>query len=222
MIPLKDDNPRTGFPFVNMLFIALNLAIFGMQFFQAPAEAEAFIYKYGAIPVQIVEGVNLQALFTSMFLHGGVMHFLGNMLYLYIFGDNVENLMGSIRYIFFYALCGVGAALSHILMDSSSAIPMVGASGAISGVLGAYMVSYPKARVLVLVPIVFYITTFRIPAIVVLGFWFLTQVTSGFAALGLNAGGGIAWFAHVGGFVVGVILVKIFQRRRPRVLEEYY
>lgn len=213
MIPLRDDNPREHFPFVNSLLIALNFAIFLHQFSLAPEEAQAFIQKYGAVPQTILAHGSYANIFTSMFLHGSVMHLLGNLLYLYIFGDNVENLMGSMRYFFFYTICGVGAALAHIMSNVSSAVPMVGASGAISGVLGAYMVSYPRARVLVFFPLFFF---FRVPALIVLGVWFINQVSEGIAALGVDLSGGIAWFAHIGGFLLGVILVKFFEKRKKR------
>lgn len=220
MIPLRDDNPREHFPFVNSLFIALNLAIFFHQFFLSPADGEAFIQSYGAIPQEIVTRGTYSDIFTSMFLHGGVMHLLGNLLYLFIFGDNVENLMGSLRYFFFYAVCGLGAALAHILSDANSAVPMVGASGAISGVLGAYMVGYPRARVLVFFPIFF---IFRVPALIVLGVWFMNQVLEGILSVGVNLSGGIAWFAHIGGFLLGVILVKFFEKKKiRREWGEYY
>lgn len=219
MIPIRDDNPRERFPFVNSLFIALNLAIFLHQFSLSPEALQAFIADYGAVPQKIVAHESYANIFTSMFLHGGVMHLVGNLLYLYIFGDNVENLMGSLRYFIFYALCGVGAALAHILTNTGSAVPMIGASGAISGVLGAYMVGYPRARVLVFFPLFFF---FRVPALIVLGVWFVNQVTGGIAALGVDLTGGIAWFAHIGGFVLGVILVKFFeQKKRKSEWEDY-
>jgi membrane associated rhomboid family serine protease len=213
MIPLRDDNPRERFPLVNSLFIAVNIAVFLHQLSLSPEESEAFIQSYGAIPKAIATRAEFAGIFSSMFLHGGVMHLLGNLLYLFIFGDNVENLMGSLRYFFFYALCGAGAALAHILSNTDSMIPMVGASGAISGVLGAYMVGYPRARVLVYFPLFFF---FRVPALIVLGVWFINQVAEGIAAVGVNLSGGIAWFAHVGGFVLGVVLVKFFEKRKRR------
>lgn len=218
MIPLRDDNPRDRFPLVNSLFIAFNIAIFLHQYSLTPEEGQMFIQNYGAIPREIITQGKFANLITSMFLHGGVMHLLGNLLYLFIFGDNVENLMGSMRYFFFYALCGVGAALAHIISDASSPVPMVGANGAISGVLGAYMIGYPRARVLVFFPIFFF---FRVPALIVLGVWFVNQVAEGIMAAGVDISGGIAWYAHIGGFVLGVLLVKFFERKkRGRVWEE--
>ncbi len=219
MIPLKDDNPRVAFPVVNTLLIVANVAVYLHEMFLPHAETEAFLRTYGAIPAQIVQGMNYSTLFTSMFLHGGILHILGNMLYLFIFGDNIEGAMGSVRYTIFYVLCGLGAAMSHILIDPSSGTPMVGASGAISGVLGAYMLTYPKARVLVLFPIfIFYVTTFRVPALVVLGLWFVNQLISGliYQRDPHGMGGSIAWFAHIGGFIIGMLLVKLFvNKQRP-------
>ncbi|MGH7492356.1 MAG: rhomboid family intramembrane serine protease [bacterium] len=216
MIPLKDDNPRVTFPLINTLLIVVNVAVFLHEMFLPEVEMEQFIQSYGAIPLHVSQGMHYSGLFTSMFLHGGVLHILGNMLYLFIFGDNIEGSMGSIRYLVFYVLCGIGAAISHILIDPGSEVPMVGASGAISGVLGAYMLTYPKARVLVLLPILFYVSTFRVPAVVVLGLWFLNQLISGFFSTGndQNLGGGIAWFAHIGGFVLGILLVKFFAKKQ--------
>lgn len=211
MIPLRDDNPRDRFPLVNSLFIAFNIAIFLHQYSLTPEEGEAFIHTYGAIPNDILTNGSYANLLTSMFLHGGVLHLLGNLLYLFIFGDNVENLMGSARYFFFYLLCGAGAAGAHIYSDATSAVPMVGASGAISGVLGAYMIGYPRARVLVFFPLFFF---FRVPALIVLGVWFVNQVAEGIAATGVDMSGGIAWYAHIGGFVLGVLLVKFFEKKK--------
>ena len=220
MIPLKDDNPRLAFPLINTLLIVANVVVFLHQILLPKAAALAFIHTYGAIPGLITQGSHYSTLFTSMFLHGGILHIAGNMLYLFIFGDNIEGLMGSARYAIFYVLCGLGAAWSHILFDPTSNLPMVGASGAISGVMGAYMVSYPKARVLVLFPIfIFYVTTFHVPALVVLGLWFLNQVVSGlvFSDSGMGQGG-VAWFAHIGGFVIGLVLVKVFAKKSRRHL----
>jgi membrane associated rhomboid family serine protease len=219
MIPLKDDNPRLAFPLVNTLLIVLNVAVYIHEMILSKDEMDLFIETYGAMPANISQGLNYSTLFTSMFLHGGPLHILGNMLYLFIFGDNIEGSMGSVRYLIFYLICGLGAAMSHILFDPLSQVPMVGASGAISGVLGAYMITYPKARVLVLLPILFYISTFRVPALVVLGLWFLNQLISGFvlaSSVGGQSMGGIAWFAHIGGFVVGMLLVKLFAKKQRR------
>jgi membrane associated rhomboid family serine protease len=215
LIPLKDDNPRVLFPVLNYVLIFSNIAVYIYQFtLPAPAE-QAFVFSYGAIPAQIVQGVNLPSLFTAMFLHGNWLHLLGNMLYLWIFGDNVEGLMGHGRYIGFYLLCGLAATVSHIAIEPGSQLPMIGASGAVSGVLGAYALKFPRARVLIAVPIFICLTTFRVPALIVLGLWFLTQLTSGLTTIGLEVSGGVAWFAHIGGFLAGLLLVNVFQRRHP-------
>ncbi len=218
MIPLKDDNPRTAYPVVTMTLIVVNVLVHLYRLTMPDWQVELFYHRYGAVPVEILQGEGVLRLFTSMFLHGGIMHLGGNMLYLYIFGDNVENSMGSARFFLFYVLSGLGAAFTHIFFSPFSTIPMIGASGAISGVLGAYALTFPGARVLILVPIFFFLQTFYIPAFVVLFFWFFMQLGSGLLSLGAGSGGGIAWFAHVGGFVVGMLLVKRFVRYPPRPL----
>lgn len=214
MIPLHDDNPRLMTPFVNYGLIALNVLVFLRQFSMPEVDHQAFVYTYGAIPAEIIAGQGYYSLVTSMFLHGGLLHLLSNMLYLYIFGDNIEGVMGHGRYLFFYILSGIGAAVAHIFIEPQSTVPMIGASGAISGVLGAYLLKFPRARILILIWIVIFINTFRVPAIIVLGFWFLMQLTSGLSSLGVESGGGVAWFAHIGGFIVGLVLVNFFQKRR--------
>ena len=144
-----------------------------------------------------------------MFLHGGVAHLLGNMWFMWIFGDNVESALGHVRYFIFYFLCGVGAAVTQTAMDLHSTIPMIGASGAISGVLAAYMIRYPKARVHVFIFLFIFFTTIRVPAFVVIGFWFFEQLTNGLGTIGLDISGGVAWFAHIGGFIAGAGLIKL-------------
>lgn len=215
MIPLKDDNPRVMVPVVNYVLIALNVLIYFYQFRLSPVDLEAFFRTYGAIPQHITGGHSLYPLLTSMFLHGGLLHLLSNMLYLFIFGDNIEGLMGHTRYFIFYLLSGFGAAALHIFIQPNSPVPMIGASGAISGVLGAYFLKFPRARVLILFWIFFYVTTFRVPALIVLGFWFLMQLSSGLSTIGMEVSGGVAWFAHIGGFVMGLLAVSFFQRRQP-------
>ena len=215
MIPLKDDNPRLMTPVVNYGLIVCNIAIFIYQLSMPESEVEMFVHAYGAVPANITQGMHLSSLLTAMFLHGGFAHLIGNMLYLWIFGDNVEGLMGHGRYLVFYLLCGLAATISHIAVEPNSELPMIGASGAISGVLGAYLIKFPRARVLILVPIFICLTTFRIPALFVLGFWFLTQLTNGLGFFHANmSGGGVAWFAHIGGFVAGLLLIKLFERRQ--------
>ncbi len=177
----------------------------------------------GAIPARLMSPGPLHdgllppwmTVITSMFLHGGFIHLGGNMLYLWIFGDNVEDAMGHARFAAFYLVSGILAAYANAAVSPESTVPMIGASGAISGVLGAYFILYPRARVVTLIPIVFYVQIVSIPAIFVLGFWILAQIVNGLMSLGLT-GGGIAWFAHVGGFFAGMAMVKLFQRRRRR------
>lgn len=212
MIPLKDDNPRTSIPFVNISLIVINTVVFMYELSLGP-QINNFIYEYGAIPASIVQGRNLQTLFTSMFLHGGFVHLGGNMLYLWIFGDNIEGYLGHSRYILFYLISGLLAAMTHIFLSGISEVPMIGASGAISGVLGAYLVKYPRARVLVVIPIFFFLDIRKVSALFVLGFWFVIQLFYGIASIGVQ-GGGVAVWAHVGGFVAGVILINFFPRKR--------
>jgi membrane associated rhomboid family serine protease len=219
VIPLHDDNPTERFPFVTISLIVTCIGIFLYQNSLSEKLGEVFVLEYGAIPAVVFGTGSLPeeaspaipaalTLLSSMFLHGGWMHLLGNMLYLWIFGNNIEDAMGHAKFTVFYMLCGVTAALSHALTDPSSQIPMVGASGAISAVLGAYLLLYPRAHVLVLLPAV---GMTRVPAGVVLGMWFVTQLISGGMSVGA-AGGGVAFFAHIGGFVAGMALVGLFKR----------
>ncbi|MFQ5884591.1 MAG: rhomboid family intramembrane serine protease [Thermoplasmata archaeon] len=219
MIPLKDENPSRTFPAVTVTLIVINMVVFFYEV-SLGRNVEQFVYRMGATPYNIVH-VGLSAyptLFTSMFIHGGWEHVLGNMLYLWIFGDNVEDFLGRIRFIIFYLFCGVVASFAHILTQAGSQIPTIGASGAISGVLGGYILLYPKARVLTLIPLGYFIRLVRLPAVAVLGMWILIQLFSGFASLpGAGARGGVAFFAHIGGFVVGLVLIRLFGgRRQPR------
>lgn len=225
MIPLRDDNPTNTTPFVTVILIAACTLVFFYQISLRPQAGQRFVYQYGAIPAVIFgqEALPLKVmalpvsitLITSMFLHGGLMHLIGNMLYLWIFGNNIEDAMGHIRFIFFYLLCGVIAAMSHALFDPGSVMPMIGASGAISGVLGAYLLLYPRAHVLVLIPLGFLFWRMYVPAGLVLGFWFVLQLLSGAASVG-RGGGGVAWFAHIGGFLAGMVLIGFFKRRSVR------
>jgi membrane associated rhomboid family serine protease len=218
VIPLHDDNPTERAPVVTILLIIICVVVFFYQSSLPREPGEAFAFQYGAIPSVIVGLASLPeevpaipaglTLLTSMFLHGGWMHLLGNMLYLWIFGNNIEDAMGHARFIVFYLLCGVLAALSHALTDPSSQIPMVGASGAISAVLGAYLLLFPRANVLVLIP---GIGMTRVAAGIVLGMWFVTQLVSGGMSVGAT-GGGVAFFAHIGGFVAGMALIGLFKR----------
>ncbi len=220
MIPLRDDNPTEIRPYVTIGFIVACVLVFLNQVSLPDRYLEAFIYQYGAIPAvvfghadlpnELIAVPPLGTLFTSMFLHGGWMHLIGNMMYLWIFGNNIEDVMGHVKFIIFYVICGILAALSHAIIDTNSIVPMVGASGAISGVLGAYLLLYPRAQVLVLIPLGFFTTWQYIPAWIVLGFWFIMQLLSGGMSIG-SEGGGVAFFAHIGGFIAGMALIGFFK-----------
>ena len=222
MIPIRDDNPARRPPLLTWLFIAVCVVVFLWEWSLGPAVQQA-IFGYGLIPARLLQGAVLPpevatvpallTVFTSMVLHGGWMHLLGNLLYLWIFSDNVEDRMGHGRFLLFYLLCGVAAALAQALPAPDSTIPMVGASGAISGVLGAYLVLFPQARVTVVIPLGFYLHVTRLPAVAVLGLWFAMQLLS--EALSGGTGGGVAFRAHIGGFVAGLLLVFAFVPRRP-------
>lgn len=219
MIPIHDDNPAERSPIVTVAFIVACTVVFLYQASLPHKPGEALVFQYGAIPALLFGEGDLPAsisigipayatLITSMFLHGGWFHLIGNMLYLWIFGNNVEDVMGHGRFVVFYLLCGILAALSHAITDPTSPIPMVGASGAISGVLGAYMLLFPRAHVFVLMP---GIGMTRVAAGIVLGMWFLMQLLSGGMNIG-GPGGGVAFFAHIGGFVAGMVLIGFFKR----------
>ena len=219
MIPIRDENPSSTIPLVTIGLIAINMAVFFYEV-SLGSRVEHLISAMGVTPYNIVH-VGLPAyptLFTSMFLHGGWEHVLGNMLYLWIFGDNIEDFLGKIRFILFYLVCGLIASAAHILTQAGSQIPTIGASGAISGILGGYILLYPRARVLTVIPLGYFIRLVRLPAIGVLGFWIVIQLFSGFASLpGAGQRGGVAWFAHIGGFAAGLALVRVFGgRRKPR------
>ena len=211
--PYKDDNPRVLFPFVTFGIITLNVLIFLGQFWISGNDAgigKSLVYMFGFVPAEF----NPLTIFTSMFMHGGFAHIIGNMWFLYIFGDNVESILGHVKYFMFYLACGIGAALAQFFVEPASQVPMIGASGAVAGVLGAYMIRFPKARVHVLAVIIIFITTFVVPAQIVLGLWFLMQLSGGLGSLGVDTTGGVAWFAHIGGFIIGVTSLKYFQNFR--------
>ena len=209
-IPLKDLNPRRTSPVVNTLLILTNVIVFLYQLTLTPHQSEAFALANATIPNHIRMALNghgnleaaLIPIFTSMFLHSGFMHIAGNMLFLWIFGDNVEDYFGHVPYLLFYLVCGVGSGFTHILFNYHSSLPALGASGAISGVMGAYIVLFPRARVLTLVFIFF----IPIPAFIILGYWFLLQFLAGVSTVGAAATGGVAWWAHVGGFLLGMLI----------------
>lgn len=214
-LPLRDENPTRHFPALTVLLIAVNVVVFITQVL-SPASLPYYVLRMGAIPYEITHFISyhgypverispLLALFVSMFLHGSLFHLLGNMLYLWIFGNNVEDFLGPVRFLLFYLVSGLGAAGTHIVTNPNSTVPMIGASGAIAGILGAYFVLYPGARVQTLV--FFWIVP--IPAALILGMWFLGQI------LNVGLGGGVAWFAHIGGFLTGLVLVRYFAKKRP-------
>ena len=223
MFPLRDENPSESVPFVTRSLIAINVAMFVYEILQGPRLVE-FFYRWGMVPLRVslaaregTEPIAGPALTfaTSMFLHGGWMHLLGNMWYLWIFGDNVEDRMGKVRFLVFYLMGGLVAAGLHFFLHPASRAPTLGASGAIAGVLGGYALLFPGARVLTLVPLFPFIRIITLPAMLVLGLWFVFQFFSGALALAGPQGGGVAWWAHIGGFAFGLLAVKLFERRRP-------
>jgi membrane associated rhomboid family serine protease len=218
MIPLKDDIPASRTPVVNYALIAINCLVYIYLWTLGGEGYQEALIRWGTIPYEITHGVELSpsmafppflTLFTSMFLHGGLFHLGGNMLYLWIFGDNVEDRLGHVKYFFFYIISGLAASLLFIFTSPQSQVPMIGASGAIAGVLGAYMITFPKAKVLTLIFFGFFIRITPIPALLVLGFWFLFQLLYALPSIGSTTGG-VAFFAHVGGFIAGMVLFKFF------------
>lgn len=219
MIPLKDTTPRQSFPFITVLLIVINFIVFFHQIQLSPAAGDHFVRVYGLVPSRIQLALAgrhytvaqaLVPLFTCMFLHGGWLHIIGNMWFLWIFGGNVEDRMGSASYLLFYLLCGLGSGISQVAFSWGSTVPSIGASGAISGVLGAYIVFFPTSRILSLVPLLVIWFMARIPAWIFIGLWFVVQFLSGLGSLATASTGGVAWWAHVGGFVLGAVLAKPF------------
>lgn len=225
MIPLRDDNPASKPPIITVTVITICVLAFFYQVSLGQQAQQIFVMALGTIPATLIGNQQLPpelaiippvaTLFTSMFLHGGWMHLIGNMLYLWIFGDNIEDAMGHTRFVIFYLVCGVIAALAHAIPNAGSVVPMIGASGAISGVLGAYLLLYPHAKVLVLIPFGFYAHTVHLPAMAVLGFWFVFQIIN--SALTSTKTGGVAWGAHIGGFVAGMALIPLFKSKGVRL-----
>jgi membrane associated rhomboid family serine protease len=219
MIPLRDSPPTRSFPAINWLIIITNLLIFIYETTLTPGQLDRLVMTYGTVPARVLAGhpQALLTLFTSMFLHGGWLHVIGNLWVLYIFGDNVEDVMGSGRYLLFYLVSGIVAGLTQILIGPTSRIPAIGASGAIAGVLGAYLMLFPGSRVTTLVPVFFLPWFIEIPAIIFLGFWFILQFFNGLLALEVTTAlGGIAYWAHIGGFLFGLVAVPFFGGRRSR------
>jgi len=228
MLPLSDHNPRRTVPVVNYLLVAVNVLVFFWELsLGTNIERDLMIISF--VPVRFWAAPfyppNLIRILVSMFLHGGWLHLGGNMLYLWIFGDNVEDRLGHFKYVIFYLLCGLVATLSHAVANPDSRLPSIGASGAIAGVLGAYIVLFPKARVTTLIPIFVFITIRELPAVLVLGLWFVLQFFVGVASIGASpdATGGVAVFAHIGGFVAGMVLVVLMGglRRTPQTYNQY-
>ncbi len=214
-LPLRDENPTSRFAWVTASLIGLNALIFFYQLF-SPQGLQYFVLRMGAIPYEFSHGAFIRdvprlpaplTLLTSMFLHGGFLHLAGNMLYLWIFGNNIEDALGRSRFLLFYLLAGIAAGLTQIALTPNSQMPMIGASGAIAGVLGAYLLLYPRARIQTFVFLIIYIRILPIPAAVVLLIWFIGQI------LNIGLGGGVAWYAHIGGFITGMVLVKILGKR---------
>jgi len=224
MFPLRDQNPSGSFPAVTITVIVACTAAFLYELSLGPG-LNRFLVEFALVPGQVAYGLQtgdgwrgvLPPFFTSMFLHGGWLHLAGNMWFLWIFGDNVEDMLGSIRFVFFYLFCGLAAGFTHFILDPSSSVPTIGASGAIAGVLGGYMLLFPGARVLTLVPLGFFLRVMEIPAAVMIGLWFVIQLASGVLTQGMEQGG-VAWWAHVGGFVAGLVLVFPLRRRRKIVV----
>ena len=222
MIPLRDDTPSSSRPIVPyLLILASVLAFLYTVSLGSEAAIERFVVAYGAIPGEITGRTGgspiseYPTLLTSMFMHGGWMHLIGNMLFLWIFGNNIEDAMGHVRFVVFYLLCGIGAVFAQALPNIDSTIPMIGASGAISGVLGAYLLLFPHARVLVLIPLGFYSRTLYLPAMAVLGLWFILQLVN--SLLADPRAGGVAFGAHIGGFIAGMVLLPLFKRKGVRL-----
>lgn len=217
ILPLKDLSPRRSYPLINTLLIAANVLVFLYQFTLPERAFKAFLLSHATVPAHFRAWLGghipleaaLWPLFTSMFVHAGLAHLAGNMLFLWVFGDHVEDFYGHLAYLLFYLLCGIGSELFHVLFSWSSTVPAIGASGAISGVMGAYAVTYPRAQILTLV----FIFLVRLPAMIILGYWFLLQFLAGLSSLAAETTGGVAWWAHVGGFLLGFLLTRSFRRR---------
>jgi membrane associated rhomboid family serine protease len=225
MFPLRDENPSLTTPVVTRALLVLNALVFVYQLSLGP-ELRRFVVDWAIVPLRFSMALEhgteplwavAPTLVTSMFLHGGWLHLIGNLWYLFIFGDNVEDRLGHARFLFFYLASGLAAAAAHVLADPASRLPTIGASGAVAGVLGAYLVAFPRARVVTLLPLFPIFQVVALPALLVLALWFLFQFASGALALGMGAGaGGVAWWAHVGGFAFGAAVMALFGGRRPR------
>ena len=217
LFPYKDDNPKVLIPYVTYGIFAVNTVLFFIQFLISRNDinsANRIFYSFGFIPADF----NILTIFSSMFIHGNLAHIIGNLWFLKVFGDNVESVLGHLKYFFFYICCGFIAAIAQYIINPSSTIPMIGASGAIAGVLGAYMVQFPNARVHNILFFIVFFTKVTLPAQIVLGFWFLLQLSQGLVDIEINTTGGIAWFAHIGGFIAGVTLLKYLKGLKIEVI----
>jgi len=214
MIPLRSTERVSSPAVVTGSIIALNTLVFLYQATLSPQALDQLIQQWGIVPDE--RPFNVLSLFTSMFLHGGWLHLIGNMLYLWVFGRNIEDLIGPAKFVLFYILCGLASAVVHVIFNPYSPIPTIGASGAIAGVMGAYLIKFPRSRIITLVLFLFFFTTLDIPASLLLLFWFAMQFFSGFGSIGSAdyTGGGTAWFAHIGGFLVGMLLIRMFPPRK--------
>jgi membrane associated rhomboid family serine protease len=228
MIPIRDTIRSRRFPVVNTILIILNVVVFLLEYWVDPRVLDRIIGSYGLVPQGFWTGGPQRwiTLYTSMFLHGSWFHVISNMLALYIFGDNVEDRLGHVRYLIFYMLGGTAAGLAHMWLYANTELPTVGASGAIAAVLGGYLLLFPRSRVITLVPVLFFFRAFAIPAPIYLVLWFVMQLFNGALSLAVSTfqGGGVAWWAHIGGFIIGLALVKLFEprRRRREYPDEYY
>jgi membrane associated rhomboid family serine protease len=226
MIPLRDINPTYRFPLVTVAIIGLNVAVYLLELlYQVSGQLDRFFLSYAVIPYELTRGVDLPppslhpaflTIFTAMFMHSGFLHISGNMLYLWIFGNNVEDDMGPVRFLVFYLVCGTAATVAQVAVSPGSRVPNIGASGAIAGVLAAYLIMHPRAQVETLLFLGYFIRIIRLPAIIVLGFWIVIQLFQGVLSLGVAQTGGVAWFAHIGGFITGLVLVNVFRQRQRR------
>ena len=223
MIPIKDLNPSRSTPVVTILIIVACSLIFTYEVLLPPSYREIFIRMFAAIPYEIMNGLDIPPpdpltpygnLFSYQYLHGGLLHIFGNMLFLWVFGDNVEDRLGKVKYFLFYTFCGIVAALIQSIVSPDSTIPLIGASGAISGVLGAYAVLFPRAQIVTLIFIFFFVDVIVLPALLWIGIWFLIQFISALISINHLSMGGVAWFAHIGGFLTGVLLTKLFVLRK--------
>jgi membrane associated rhomboid family serine protease len=222
MLPIRDNLPTRRFAWVTALLIAVNvLAFIAELLWMAEGTLDQAIYTMGVVPYEVTHTFSFSvavSFLTSMFLHGGFMHIAGNMLYLWIFGNNVEDVIGRLRFLAFYFLCGFAATGAQVFIQPDVQVPTIGASGAIAGVLGAYALMFPRARIDTVLLLWRFIRIVQFPAIVVLGFWFVLQLFNGLLSFGLAASGGVAWFAHIGGFVVGMVLGPLLRRRKRMYL----